>query len=1303
MRSGAVLSAEPILLMPCPLLFRFLFFLLVATGGGPLVAPLAPLAAQNGAQRGPTLEEAKAQYEQLFAAAVESSDRGDLEPFQEMQAWGTVSVARVVLEATRNQEAGLGQPDGAALHEEVMARWQKLRPEHPGPHVMRALRIQDLSQRSEELLRILGRFPGDSRVIWYTAQSLRGAGETERATELLEEGVVGSPANPDALRHLASDLATRGETTRLAETLEAWAEIDPGDARIARSWLSAGLDRHQPERTLRLLDTVLGAEPDGSEAAGLCARLAQRDGPHQAAGHDCLVRLAAADDETVRLRAAEALANLALAEGDASALARHLRNLDPKGKVSALTSAARALDVPEQCTERITLLQQALAAARPADRQHQAVASGASVCRDRREAQELFLSALGSASTKDVSSVVSSWVVRVNGRYNHAPPHGTAGLLEGRLESADNRDPVYRALQIVYEAGGDDEALFGLRQRWYSDAPGSVRGKDLVELAWAHASSGAPDVGLGILERSLETGFSTETADALWQMLALVDLDAAGASGDWAQTLERAETFAGELLRSGQPDRVAYGHLLSARGALAREDHPAAHRHYQLALTQARTPRKEWATELLRVAGHAGTDEDAQALADLAVEVCDTTRLGAQLRGRESCARELLRDADLVQSALRVSESRLDGVASPEQLKRLLYDAQEAGDLDLAHRAGEQLLDRDPLNADHWVTLAVFLQKQGLHDDLEALLDRARTSLDPVPVDLLRAAGRSRTARGLAEEAVEVLNEARAAMPASHDPAWIDYELRQANAALGRLQSMRDSVAARSTRQTLAAPPTAAEVPALPENAAAAELLAAGELLRSGRGGRYDPEAGQALVARAASTGDALAAYRLALLTSDARHVSPAQQKAVEALAADGHGYALYVLGTASLIGVVRPPDSAQARRLLERAAEHDEPWAHHNLAYMMQTGQGYPRADAQAAQEAYRLAAQLGSAPSQLAFANLALASGGSDELCAEGVESLHEAATVGHAQAAHRLGKELLYGGPCTDAETGSAMRWLELAQSTGDPGASYDLGLALLDLGDPADGPRAVSLIEELARRPDALALETLSFVYAVGVGTKRSPSRSREWHHEALLLGSDGWAMLRGQARFPPFQRILRAGLKRLERWAAAGDADAQVVLADALLHGPYLIDSRAVRERGARLAGEAAAAGDPRAMRVLATSLRQGNGVAKDANAAADWYAAAAELGEPMAMYEHALTLLEGKLVQADTRGGMAWLERAASLGQWQAMGELGRVHAEGRYGHPRDPTQAEPWKRRRAELGDQEARGWLQANGYSAP
>ena len=108
--------------------------------------------------------------------------------------------------------------------------------------------------------------------------------------------------------------------------------------------------------------------------------------------------------------------------------------------------------------------------------------------------------------------------------------------------------------------------------------------------------------------------------------------------------------------------------------------------------------------------------------------------------------------------------------------------------------------------------------------------------------------------------------------------------------------------------------------------------------------------------------------------------------------------------------------------------------------------------------------------------------------------------------------------------------------------------------------------------------------------------------------------------------------------------------------------------------------EKAEKGDAVAMYMLGGCYGRGSrGVAEDQKQARVWFEKGAALREPRAMANFASFLLDGLGGPAIPALGLVFITGAAGLGSEFAAFLLGEAHSKGKYGLPRDRTQALYW------------------------
>lgn len=1248
--------------------------------------------AQDGRGQTPDLGTLEAEYDELFAAAIEVSES---EPMRFFRAWSVVLDTAMMVERLRLMEESDGSPvsriDSDAVRQRVFDRWRQARPGTVGPELLAANGFPDPAQRRAVILALLDRHPDDFLVVHQAWRELQQSGETVRATELLESFLARNPDTTAVYELLVADAGANA--TRRVEILERWNRASPGDPKLVTSWLSPRLAQPDPATLAQVLSAFFAREPKGQEGLTACLAVYRSAAVElKDRARACIARLAVdpASPPGVAQQAQTALAGLAAEAGDWSELLTAIDRLEPDARWRALLSAATGLKAPERCRERVQLLESARSALLDED-SYKSLASVLRPCPEEPAAQTLFLGLVREAPPQAVPGVVRSWVTRVNESLEGELPEGIARLLEARLEEEEGSSPLFEALDLVYEVASSSDRRFDLLRRWYEGSPETFGGEQATAFAeelWVREER---DSAIEVLVRTAEVRWQPSVSELLWRL--------------WVENEqpERAKELVRGLLGSDDPWRLQTGHRLAARSSALRDDLAGAEEHYWKAL-QGDLPRQEDAVEMLSFMGSRMEQAGVQSLA---VRICEETHLGTGPASATECAADLLQRAGRSESATLLLDSA--GLPDdPTALFKVARTAESAGRTQAAERAFRRVLEVDPRNPMSWSGLGGFLERQGRVEELQELLDRARDQFPSPPVELYRAAGRALTAAGKPRAAIDALIEAREALPdgagGDWSRSWIDHELRAAYRGLGsqlpRSPDRRNPPASPSFQRT--------DPPDLP-SATPGDLRAVADALYSGSGGQYDPATATELYWRAASMGDALAQLRLALLIHLDASVAPSEAPAadelyrrsseqVRALAAEGNSYAEYLLGTALLVGLGGPADPALARPWLERAAAGGESWAWHNLGWMKSSGRGFP-VSPDSALAAYRQGSRAGNVRSMLDFAYDTLTAEGTGPLCEEGLKWLQHAAHTGNARAANFLGEVLFFGrSDCVASDPEAAIEWLEAAATAHQPGAKHRLGLALLFTGGGKQVERALALLEESAESAEVLAVETLAFLHATGaLAVPREPSTARRYLAEAARLGSDGFHLLRQSREQAVYRMLLERGLKRLEELAGQQDASARAYLSRFHFLG---LGGSVDPQRTIKLARLAAAEGEALAMRTLSQLYQRGEGVEADEKEAMQWQQRCAEAGDSFCMMFHAQALREGKILEQDLEASLVWLERAAATGNWWATADMGRLHDEGWNGLPRDPAAAVPWKRRLAELGDPEARGWLAYYGY---
>jgi hypothetical protein len=212
-----------------------------------LFASILPAGAQEAHAETPDPAIFDARYEEAFAAAVAMPD--DTEPTDVLQAWGVAMMSAVMVDRAR-AIAELGEnappPDGEAVNEQVLARWQQMRPESGGPDLFRALSIRDPATKRAVIIGLLDRYPDNVLVVSQALQQWLHAGEAARAVDVAETFLARNPDHPLAYGLLLQ--AMDSNETLLIDALRRWAQVAPGEPRllVTFGWHLFGRQRRHP-------------------------------------------------------------------------------------------------------------------------------------------------------------------------------------------------------------------------------------------------------------------------------------------------------------------------------------------------------------------------------------------------------------------------------------------------------------------------------------------------------------------------------------------------------------------------------------------------------------------------------------------------------------------------------------------------------------------------------------------------------------------------------------------------------------------------------------------------------------------------------------------------------------------------------------------------------------------------------------------------------------------------------------------------------------------------------------------------
>jgi len=980
--------------------------------------PLRPGMAQEARSELPDPAALEAQYEQAFAAALETPDS---EPLAYLQAWNKVLMSALAVEQARAIAEGRGASgriEWEAISEQVFERWRRLRPDSPGPELFRTLRIQDPAQKRAAVLSLLDRYPDEVMVAWQVWVALRESGETARATETLESFVARNPEDPGVHRLLVRDAA--GNETRRAEILKRWAQAHPGDPHLVMTWLRSKLPEQKPDATTGVLRDFFARRSGGEAALSACLAVRRSgEAAYSDAAAACIARLAGDPESSPELagKATAALAKVAAEEGDWSGLVALLDQLEPRARWNALLGAARQLEAPARCGERVDVLEAAQVGL-PDDDAYGSLASALKDCAVQPGAQALFLSLLRKAPVDRVKEIVLSWVIHGHQGWVGALPDATAVLLEERLEGEPNSAALYEALDLVYQVADAQEQRFDLLRRWHQRSPASFGAEPAIALSEELWARGQQDAALELLQRHPDQLWQAELAEQLWTL--------------WVEGghSERAEGLAAELIASEDPWRAATGHLLAARSAVLREDLDAAEAHYWTALNGLYAHR-DVAVEMLATLA---AREDRAGLRALAVRTCEAHDLAPGPGKVSDCAADLLTRAgasDAAAEALTTGGSNLP--EDLESLHKLASTAQSAGQIERAHRALLRILEIDPRSPGNWSALGVFLERQGRVNELADLLRKARERFSPPPSELSRAAGRALTEAGQPRRAIDILLKARAKLTddsgGEWTRGWIDAELRDAYRVLG------NQLSSGSPREAAASghPPGAGHDLGL-------------ALLQAGAGAEERDRA-LALLRQAAESPDALAAEILAFLHATGvygvpRDPAEARRWMTEAarLGSDGFTGLRKSREDGDSEGVFEKLVDQGLQRL-ERLAEESDPAAAAFLAYLYTVGFA-PEGDPKRTVALARIGAAQGQALAMRTLSHAYKQGVGVERNEEQALRWQRRCAQAGDSFCMMFYAQALMAGkGVARDLETG--LDWLRRAAESGNWWAVADMG--------------------------------------------------------------------------------------------------------------------------------------------------------------------------------------------------------------------------------------------------------------------
>lgn len=188
-----------------------------------------------------------------------------------------------------------------------------------------------------------------------------------------------------------------------------------------------------------------------------------------------------------------------------------------------------------------------------------------------------------------------------------------------------------------------------------------------------------------------------------------------------------------------------------------------------------------------------------------------------------------------------------------------------------------------------------------------------------------------------------------------------------------------------------------------------------------------------------------------------------------------------------------------EALRLLETAADREDPSALGYLGYLYAEGRVVPQ-DLRRAAAYWKSAAELGDLVAKVDYARLLIDGRGVTRDVPQGMALLHDAASAGEELAHLALGELYFYPGDPIPFDLDASLRWFGSAHDLGDPLAARPLGEILLYAGQLWDRPdlldcaRGEDLLREALLNEDYVANLGLGWAYYDGLTCERAPEKA-----------------------------------------------------------------------------------------------------------------------------------------------------------------------------------------------------------------
>jgi tetratricopeptide (TPR) repeat protein len=671
-----------------------------------LLSVALALAGAAGAQGEPPPEDAAARMRQTLAEHAEQirqaraqlaqrpGDAGLWRNLAEMERWQAQMEARLAM----SEGATVNPADSSrAAVERVCQEWMRAAPEDAGPWLLLAQWQPTPQEKSAMVAAAAERFPRSAEAVEALSADLRGRGEMDARSRLLEDFLARNPDNPDAYRLLLGNYSGQGNAARAKEVLERWYTQFPEDARAASSWLGAVLPDKDPDEARRLVAEALPRIAKSPEAESVCQLLeSAAAGQLLPQAAECYARvLAGGTGDTAHL--AQGYARVAARLGDPERVDAALSSLPPTEKTIALLSVGSSLASAGRCDEAIRILRDVKRF--PAHSAAGSVTSSLRVCAGSPAAQQLYLERLATAPPDEMPGMV------LTGE-KLAPPEQVEPVLLARLRESPSTWELQEAADQLYtKAGWTDKRIAHLTS-WIRIDPAASRGmKRQMDLAGLLAQAGREEEAIAVLETAARSEGGAHDRLVLGRLVSLL-LD--------ADRIDEAAGLAGRLAGSADAAEAAWGSLFQARIAVVRGHQAEALAGFRR-FFDAMPAEEEGYEEYMDLL--AATHRETEIPRFLERRFDAQAATGQPIGNRDERVAEKLHDLGMHLESLAYLERALAKAPdNAELLHKIARTAQDANRPERAEEAIRKLLALAPQTSSSWLNLADFQRRSGQPD-----------------------------------------------------------------------------------------------------------------------------------------------------------------------------------------------------------------------------------------------------------------------------------------------------------------------------------------------------------------------------------------------------------------------------------------------------------------------------------------------------------------------------------------------------------------------------------------------------------